>query len=322
MELNNDITSIFEPNRKCIINADLDGLISGMILNRFLDWEIVGFSSCCGRPDDELWLYDINEDITECVFVDLPVCINSCSAVDQHFVAFDMDSVEHYNNDRNKANPNIIKKRVLSDGFVGNQYTRKYPFGTVHFIIAVLEKMGIIDDGYSFDFDKRIDDFELADLILRADRVIGNTVLYTPNCNEWNNWLVAIGGKNTKRLFYEIVRNEMINEHLNSRRLSEIKVGQRMNDLGCKKDGDCSSLLRYKNYDRLKVYFNYLAQALDMEPIPLYILNDFGKLNGKQYRITRENLSYLKEESLKENVFSFAFTFKDTLSITYITGDN
>ena len=29
-------------NRKCIVNTDLDGILSGILLKNFLNWEIVG----------------------------------------------------------------------------------------------------------------------------------------------------------------------------------------------------------------------------------------------------------------------------------------
>lgn len=315
MELSNEVINIFKPKRKCIINADLDGLLSGMILQEFLEWEVVGFSSCCGKPDDELWLYDIKEDINDCVFVDLPVYFKDYSTIDQHFIAFDKESIEKYNNDGNKANPNIIRERVFSDDKGKNQYTMKYPFGTIHFIIAVLEKMKIISEDYSFNFEKSLGDFDLADLILRADRVIGNTALYTPNCIDWLSWLVDLGGSNTKRLF-DKVKNELI-----TRKISETKVEQKMKELGCKGiDGDCSNLLRNKDYDSLNNYFNYLSDAINMNPIPLKIINDFGKLTGKRYEVANNNFEFLKEESMKKNMFSFAFVTMRSLSVTYIEG--
>ena len=315
MELSNDVVNIFKPNRKCIINADLDGLLSGMILQEFLEWEVVGFSSCCGKPDDELWLYDIEEDINDCVFVDLPVYFKEYSTIDQHFVAFDKDSIEKYNNDGNKANPNIIRERVFLDDKGNNQYTMKYPFGTIHFIIAVLEKMGIIPADYSFNFEKKLGDFDLADLILRADRVIGNTASYTPNCIDWLSWLVDLGGTNTRRLF-EKVKNELM-----IRKISETKVEQKMKELGCKGiDGDCSNLLRSKDYTLLGNYLNYLSDAIGLNPIPLKAINDFGKLTGKRYEVTNKNLNFLKEESMKKNMFSFAFVTMRSLSVTYIEG--
>ncbi len=315
MELSNDVVNIFNPNRKCIINADLDVLLSGMILQEFLEWEVVGFSCCCGKPDDELWLYDIEEDINDCVFVDLPVYFKDYSTIDQHFIAFDKDSIEKYNNDGNKANPNIIRERVFLDDKGNNQYTMKYPFGTIHFIIAVLEKMGIIPADYSFDFEKKLGEFDLADLILRADRVIGNTASYTPNCLDWLSWLVDLGGTNTRRLF-EKVKNELM-----IRKISETKVEQKMKELGCKGiDGDCSNLLRSKDYNALSNYLKYLSDAIDMNPIPLKTINDFGKLTGKRYEVTNKNLNFLKEESMKKNMFSFAFVTMRSLSVTYIEG--
>ena len=317
MELSNEVINIFKPKRKCIINADLDGLLSGMILQEFLEWEVVGFSSCCGKPDDELWLYNIEEDINDCVFVDLPVYIKEYSTIDQHFVAFDKDSIEKYNNDGNKANPNIIRDRVFSDEQGKNQYTMKYPFGTIHFIIAVLEKMGIISDNYTFNFEKKLGEFDLADLILRADRVIGNTASYTPNCIDWLSWLVELGGINTKRLF-EKVKNELM-----IRKISETKVEQKMKELGCKGiDGDCSNLFRNKEYEQLSNFFQYLSDAINMNPIPLKEIYDFGKLTGKRYEVTNKNFDFLKEESMKKNMFSFAFVTMRSLSVTYIEGDD
>ena len=315
MMLSNEITNLFVRNRKCIINADLDGLLSGMILHKFLGWDIVGFSSCSGQPDDELWLYNIKEDIEDCVFVDLPVYLRKYSTIDQHFIAFDKDSIEKYKHDNNKVNPNIMRERVFKRMDGRSEYTAKYPFGTIHFIIAVLENMGIIDDTFSFDFRKKLDDFDLADLILRADRVVGNTVFYTVNCLDWLKWLMAIGKNNTSLLF-NMVQNELLH-----RKSNESKVELKMIQLGCKgKDGDCSNMLRNKDYESLKKYFNYLSYAMNMESIPVKEIIDFGKLSGMRYEINRNNFDFFKKESLKENVFSFAFVTMRTLSVTYIKG--
>lgn len=313
--LSNEITNLFIRNRKCIINADLDGLLSGMILHKFLGWDIVGFSSCSGKPDDELWLYDIKEDLKDCVFVDLPVYLNTYSTIDQHFIAFDKDSINTYKKSENKVNPNIIRGKVFKKEDGSSEYTAKYPFGTIHFIIAVLENMGIIDASFSFDFQKKLDGFDLADLILRADRVIGNTVSYTDNCVDWLKWLINIGKKNTNSLF-DLAQKELL-----SRKINESKVEEKMLQLGCKgRDGDCSNMLRNKDYDSLKQYFLYLSSAINMEPLPIKKIIDYGKLNGKRFEITKNNFDFLKKESLKENVFSFAFVTMRTLSVTYIEG--
>lgn len=317
MILSNEITNIFVKNKKCIINADLDGLLSGMILQRFLNWEIVGFSSCAGRMNDDLWLFNAKEDLKECIFIDLPVYLKPFSTIDQHFIAFDNESIEIYKKHNNKINPNIIRERVFKKIDGSSEYTGKYPFGTIHFIIAVLENMKIIDDSFSFEFKKKLGEFELADLILRADRVIGNTVSYTDNCSDWLKWLMCIGGKNTQSLF-NIVQKELF-----FRKVSESKVEEKMYQLGCKgKDGDCSNMLRNKDYSSLKKYFDYLSIAMNMDSIPIKKIIDFGKLKGMRYEINKNNYDFLKKESQKNNVFSFAFVSMRTLSITYIEGDD
>ncbi len=94
-----------------------------------------------------------------------------------------------------------MRNRVFKDKYGNNQYTAKYPFGTVHFILAILENYKIIDESFNFDFNKKFENFDLVDLILRADRVIRNTYSYTQNCIDWSNWIIEIGGTNTKNLF-------------------------------------------------------------------------------------------------------------------------
>lgn len=307
MQLDENLINIFEENKKCIINADLDGILSGMFLQNFLDWEIVGFSSCSGKQDDELWLFNPIEDITKCVFVDLPVWGEEYSTIDQHFVAYDDESIKKYCDDKNKINPNIIRKKVFK---TKGQYSQKYPFGTVHFLLAVLENIGKIPEEYTFNFEKNLGNFDLADLIFRADRVIGNTASYALNCVDWYKWLMELGGKNTKCLF------ERIEPELLQRIIRQTNVEKKMKELGCKGiDGDCSNMLRDKNDNSLKQYFDYLASAFEMRPIPVTDLHDFGKLNGERYSVSK---SRIEDELLQSSIFSFAFVNSTEFSVTYL----
>lgn len=312
-QINENIKKIFIPNRKCIINADLDGILSGMLLQHFLNWDVVGYSSCCGKPDDELWLKDKYEDLKECVFVDLPVCTPELSVIDQHFVAFDYKSINKYNSELNKVNPNVMRKKVFKNENSRCEYTQKYPFGTVHFILAVLENLKIIDEKYVFNFKKKIDNFDLADLFLRADRVIGNTYSYTPNCFDWANWIMDIGGKNTKDLFV-VVKNEY-----SQRKFIESKVEFKLKSLGCiGGDGDCSNLFRNKSDLLLKQYFQFLSECLEVKPLPLFKYFEFSKLKGRRFEVSTYNLDVIKNECMKDNVFSFAFVTMRALSLTYL----
>ncbi|MCM1404239.1 MAG: hypothetical protein NC133_01905 [Prevotella sp.] len=306
----------FTQNRKCVVNADLDGILSGMFLQHFLDWKVVGYSSCSGKYNDELWLRNPNESLEECVFIDLPVCQKSIPVIDQHFVAVDEQSVRDYYDDNNKINPNILRNKVLSDNKI-NHYTEKYPFGTVHFVLACLENLGVIDQNIAIDWNKQLDKFDLADLICRADRVIRNTNDYNQNCVDWGNWLKGIGGINTNTLL-DIVLNQYSNRVQN-----ECDVEQKLLLLGCKgKDGDCSNLFREHNYLALKKYFNFLSKCFKMEAMPIWKFEEFAQLDGKRIKFNNNQLSYIKDCVQHPNVFSYAFVAKQMLSITYIKEKN
>lgn len=313
MAINQSIRNILRPGRKCIVNTDLDGILTGMLLQRFLNWDVVGYSSCCGKSDDELWLKNKDEDITECVFVDLPVSLKDVSVIDQHFVAFDDTSVVAYNSSDNKANPNIMCKRVFRNISGKCEYTSKYPFGTVHFTLALLEELGAVDKQFSFDFRKGLNGFDVADLILRADRVIGNTYSYTQNCLDWADWIIQIGGHNTRQLF-NIVKTEY-----QQRKAKESNVESALISIGCGgRDGDCANLFRTKNYNKIGAYFTYLSQSTGLPSLPNYNVHDFGKLSGRRFSIEDAGLAAVKNETKKDNVFSFAFVSSKMLSLTYI----
>lgn len=313
LELNETIVNNFYYNRKCIVNTDLDGILSGMLLQHFLKWKIVGFSSCRGKSDDELWLKDETENLEDCVFVDLPVYIKNLSVIDQHFVAFDDETITTYNKTKNKINPNVMRSIVFKNANGKSQYTKKYPFGTVHFILAILENLKIIDESFSFELNKNLEGFDLADLILRADRVISNIYYYTFNCTEWLNWIIDIGGKNTNELF-EKVKNEY-----KTRKNRETIVEKKLIKLGCMGiDGDCSNMFRKEEYNLIKKYFTYLGESIGLNPLPVFEVLKFGKLNGKRLDIQNCKLDALKKEIQKTNIFSFAFVSMKALSLTYI----
>ena len=304
------LQSIFVKNQKCIVNSDLDGILSGMFLQEFLDWEIVGFSSCCGKRNDNLWLKEGVSNINECVFVDLPVIINDISIIDQHYVAFNKRNLEDYIKNKNKLNPNIIRSRF----FLNNDYTKKYPFGTAHFILASLEKLNLISANYAIDFYKELNNFDLADLFLRADRVIGNTYAYTGNCIDWSNWMINYGGSITKQLF-NIVKTEYI-----TRCQREQIVESKLQSLGCAgSDGECSNLFRLQEQTKLKEYFAFLSKVFNMKPLPIFKFVDYNNLLGERLVIT--DLSRINEILQQPNLFSFAFVSKKILSVTYIKGE-
>ncbi len=304
---------IFTRGRKCIVNADVDGLIAGMFLQNFGGWRVVGYSSCCGKPDDELWLENANENLEECVFIDLPVCVPNFSAIDQHFVLFNEESRNNYLAQRNKINPNAMRGKVYRTADEKHQYTSKYPFGTAHFVLAALENSGVINRHCSLDFSKQLGEFDLADLFFRADRVIGNMANYTQNCFDWADWLISFGGHNTAALF-NIAKSEYA-----ARVDAETRVGDVLQSFGCKgTDGDCSNLFRGGDRAKLGAYFAFLGGALGLPPLPVFRFFAFGRLWGERENFDGDrDLPAVEAKTKRADIFSFALVSSRSISLTY-----
>lgn len=296
------MTTLFAPNQQCIINADLDGILSGMILQKYLGWRIVGFSSCSGSPSDELWVMSPGVNLVKCVFVDLPVALKSVHTIDQHFVSYDSDSVNRYNCCGNKLNPNSMRGRC----YINGDYCRKYPFGTVHFIIACLEHLGIING--NIIKNKTNGAYDSLDLLLRADGVIKNTYTYTPNCFDWCNWMMQLGGETTSHIF-SVAKNEYIERY---NRIGSVEKD--LSSLGCcRKDGDCSNLVRKNDIERLQTYMHFLSQWFGMPEINVSKCSSVNLLTGKRLPIS----PHTPLETREKTVFSYAFVNANEVSITY-----
>lgn len=307
--------TLFGEKKKCIINADLDGMLSGIILHNVLGWEIVGFSMCNGKPSDELWLpeeMDFEEAMSECVFVDLPVVVDAATVIDQHFNAFDAESVNTFKGDNKKINPNVLRSMNYASADYG--YTRKYPFGTVHFVIAALEKYGNVMNA---NIDKNMGDFTSFDVLLRADRVIGNAATYTPNCKDWANYLASDNsGQVTSR-----VKDAVFSDHLNQYCSRERKVEEWLRNLGCaRNDGDCSNLLSANRFDKVTEIMTQLALMLDLNtPTIPNNLQRSNRLIGERYPLSQTNYSSVKRLLVNDpNVFSYAIVNTRELSVTRI----
>lgn len=313
MQFDRLIGEMFTRGKKCIVNADVDGLIAGMLLQNFLNWNVVGYSSCCGKPDDDLWLKNTDENLQDCVFVDLPVSVPSFSVIDQHFVLFNEESRNDYLATQNKINPNVMRGKVFRTAGGSREYTGKYPFGTAHFVLTALERLGVIDGRFSFDFSEKFGGFDLADLLFRADRVIGNMANYTPNCLDWADWLIELGGHNTAALFH------LAKSEYGKRLASEAQVGNTLRSFGCKgADGDCSNLFREKNDAALNHYFAFLGRALGLPPLPVFPYSAHGGLWGQGINLMGDyDLPAAEQETKREDIFSFAFVSSRRISLTY-----
>lgn len=83
--------TLLKPNKNCIINTDIDGILCGILLQNILNWEIVGF--CDSK--DSIWInLNLEKEFENIVFVDIYLAKTSFKCIDQHMVAYDLDQVK------------------------------------------------------------------------------------------------------------------------------------------------------------------------------------------------------------------------------------
>ena len=179
---------LLRSNKKIIINSDIDGVLSGLLLHNFLDCEIVGFSN----SDNTVWIDKSKVNtIYDAVYIDMFVSNPIVKCIDQHIVSVNSNHHNSIFQNPNKLNPNFDNPRFH---LPNSSYYLKYPFGTVHYLMAYLSRDGI---EIGLDLMNKIGGLNFIDLLLRADDAMKTTVdsNYEANAREWWLWLHSFSNK-------------------------------------------------------------------------------------------------------------------------------
>ena len=180
------LTELFKINPNIIINTDIDGILSGIFLCHYCGCKVAGFSN----SKETVWLREDVESVYSPVYIDMFVPRQDVWCIDQHIV-----SVSHTHHGKfisygTKISPQLDRCRI----FEKKDYIYKYPFGSIHYIIAMLEKEGIKIE--LPDLCKMVDtnlDIRLGDLLMRADDAMKTTLNsnYMKNAGDWWSWLLS-----------------------------------------------------------------------------------------------------------------------------------
>ena len=181
------LKELFQQNPNIIINTDIDGILSGVILVKYLGCKIVGFTN----SKDTVWLADGYDDLYKHVYIDMFVTEPKALCLDQHIVAVNDEHQKEIIKSATKFSPQIDGNRIFTDW--GFKY--KYPFGTVQYLIAVLESEGLKIDLPPLDNPVPNSSIKIGDLIHRADDAMKSTLYaYKENAVKWWKWLKEQSG--------------------------------------------------------------------------------------------------------------------------------
>lgn len=187
------LKELFQKNKDIIINTDIDGFLSGMILQKYYGCRVVGFSN----SKETIWVTPDVKSIYDPIYIDLYVNRPDVTCIEQHIIAYDKNHHDKIVAMGTKFNPNLERKRTFV-GDMESDYYHKYPFGTVHYIIALMAKEGI--DVELGDLSKDCSKVGASDgklyyttpgqILLRADDALYSTLSpYRANALDWWKWL-------------------------------------------------------------------------------------------------------------------------------------
>lgn len=181
-------------NRKCIISPDSDGFLCGLLVTNYLNWEVSGFY------DGKILITSDDIDITNYAFLDIEINRKNVGSIGNHLVEYNRSLQLNNHNFNYCVQPNMLRQ---FDGKTAFQ--RKYPFGTLHLLIGILQAAGKLDD---------LPNSALSPLLF-VDGVGNNLFGYPENCIDWINYLKIDNDKHilnkflceNDENFYQIMRS-------------------------------------------------------------------------------------------------------------------
>lgn len=114
--------------QKCIISPDSDGMLCGLLMSSQLNWKVKGFY------DGKILLIDKNTNPDECIFLDIEIFRKNIRSIGHHMVNYRCDQLP--SNWKNFENS--IQANNLRDFDFKHNFKEKYPFGTIHLLLAIL----------------------------------------------------------------------------------------------------------------------------------------------------------------------------------------
>lgn len=292
-------------NGRIVINSDIDGVISGLLLTNFCGCTVVGFTNSI----DRVWLdTSLCPSLYDGVYIDMFVAHPEVVAIDQHIVGINAAHCRQIAALGSKLNPNLENLRSLVPSA---SYVRKYPFGTCHYIIAQFCRCGVDLD--SLRLNNRWRGLRFADFLLRADDAM-NTSLnkYPDNARYWWRWLLGVSNQSAvlqrlvDYLYYSGLDFAGINRKLGEAFMAEFRCDRPDGGVACIAFGDGAIKDSVKNY----VQFVAKLGGLRCFGLDLHLTEYVGK------NIRIELSESQRDELIRcssiggEPVFSYAFVHR------------
>lgn len=293
------LKEIFAKNKNIIINTDIDGILSGAILQKYYGCKIVGFSN----SKDIIWLHPKLKDIYKPTYIDLYVNRPDVICIEQHIISFDKKHHSRIKKYGTKINPNIERNRTFVGDMKGG-YKQKYPFGTIHYLMALMAKEGIQVELPDLDIEYTYKDTfcTVGNLILRADDALYSTFKYGENAADWWSWM----SRSKSRILSSL--SEYAHKNIANAEDYKKSVGEFLMAFECDRADGSFKNITNENGDIFENFKFYIKAVGKMIGIRIKIPRKYVIHKGKYYKMhctDETNMKILQSDAL----FSYAFVY-------------
>jgi len=119
---------IISENQKCIISPDSDGLLCGLFMSKYLNWDIVGFY------DGKVMLLKDGISSQDCIFLDMEIFRVNIKSMGHHMLRYNRNNLpSNWGNFTNCIQPNNLRNY---DKY--HDFRLKYPLATIHMLMGII----------------------------------------------------------------------------------------------------------------------------------------------------------------------------------------
>lgn len=312
---------IIQRDKMCVLSPDSDGLLCGLFMSKYLNWNIVGFY------DGKVLLLKngISASDPNCIFLDMEIFRRNVKSVGHHMLLVNNKHIpDNWNNFDSCIQPNNLRK------YDGKKCFRlKYPFATIHLLIGIL---GSIQD---IDLPKS----SIAPLFF-VDGTFNVLYSYPENVL---NWLDYLGINSERSPLKEIFMHEHFTVYsqilaMNDffRKRDEISIEGERGDkfVISNRDGEVQNTEQMQNrtfkikseaQEKVKKFISLLAETTNWQ----FNENKWTFENFAIYRFTKKDFKYMGwtisnrdyQTFIETDPLSWAMTSSDNIEFTLETPD-
>ncbi|MCX6812348.1 MAG: hypothetical protein NTW79_01855 [Candidatus Berkelbacteria bacterium] len=300
---------IVENSHDCIISPDADGLICGLFMSKYFGWKIVGY-----YDNGKHLILKNGKKAKDCIFLDTEIFRKNIKSIGHHIVRYrQKDFPGDWSQFDNCFNPNNLRGRTLKE-----QFSKKYPMGTIHLLIALASEKVKIEFANDALF-----------AVLQADGSINRLLdKYSENMADWLDYFRVVDSDGAF--------NNLLHHKIDLLDFCFKYVDYIQKFVKTKKDkiliSDSNQKINSKSFEKNQSSFSPLCRKQIIEYLEFlsrktgwkFNQSDWQFNNFKIYQFTKKSCkpgvrNY--EQVIKDNALSMAFTSTFGLEYTIESPD-